>query len=162
MALIKPIAGKLSDLFEYAVGLRFIDAALNGTRDKPRLLLVHLLLLLLAHGPAQEVGLAQRIACQDLGDLHDLFLIDYDAVGFFQHRLEAGMQHVGSLAAKFAVDIGVDIVHRARPIERDQGGDFLNRARPHLAQRVAHALAFQLEHANSLARSHEVIRRDVI
>ena len=36
---------------------------------------------LLAHGAAQHVGFAERIAGQLLRDLHHLFLVDDDAVG---------------------------------------------------------------------------------
>ena len=37
---------------------------------------------LLAHGAAQQISLAQGKAPHDRGDLHDLFLIEDDAVGF--------------------------------------------------------------------------------
>ena len=44
----------------------------------------HLLAVLLAHGAAQDIGLAQRKSGEAIGDLHDLFLIKDDAVGLFQ------------------------------------------------------------------------------
>ena len=67
------------------------------------------------------------------------------------------MQHVEGRPTKLPLDIDVDIVHRPGAIERDQGGDLFNGATPHLAQRVAHALAFQLEHADGLARGQQRI-----
>ena len=51
-------------------------------------LLVQLLLLLLAHRPAQQVGLAQRVAGELLGDRHHLLLVDDQAVGLAQDLLE--------------------------------------------------------------------------
>ncbi len=67
------------------------------------------------------------------------------------------MQGVHGLAPELAVDEGVDIVHRARPIERDQRGDVLDTAGPQLAQGVAHPLPFQLEHPHRLALGHQLI-----
>jgi hypothetical protein len=50
---------------------------------------VHLRLDLLAHGAAQQVGFAERVAGQHLRDLHHLLLVDDDAVGLLQDRLRA-------------------------------------------------------------------------
>ncbi len=50
----------------------------------------HFLAVLLAHGAAQDVGFAQRKAGQAVGDLHHLFLIQNDAVGFFQNFAQLG------------------------------------------------------------------------
>ncbi len=162
VALVEAVAGELGHQVEDAVGLLGRHALLGGAGDEPGLLQVHLLLFLLAHGPAQQIGLAQGVAGQDLGDLHHLFLVDDDAVGLLQHRLQRGVQGVHRLAAELAVDEGVDVVHRARPIKRDQGGDVLDRARTQLAQGVAHALAFQLEHAHGLALGHQLVGRRVV
>ena len=48
----------------------------------------HFLFFLFAHGAAQNVGLAEREACQAVGDLHHLFLVEDDAVGLFKNVLE--------------------------------------------------------------------------
>jgi hypothetical protein len=53
-------------------------------------LLRHLLGLLLAHRAAQQVGAAERVAGEHLRDLHHLLLVQDDAVGRLQHRLERG------------------------------------------------------------------------
>ena len=49
------------------------------------------------------------------------------------------MQAIDLGATEFPVDIDVDILHRARSIERDQGDQILDRIRLHLLERVAHA-----------------------
>ena len=103
---------------------------------------LHLLADLLAHGAAQQVGLAERIAGQDLRDLHHLFLVDDDAEGLAQDRLELGMDVVRLLVAVLARAIGRDVRHRARPIERDQRDDVLETVGPHVEQRPPHALHF--------------------
>jgi hypothetical protein len=67
------------------------------------------------------------------------------------------VEHVHLLPAELAVDIGVDVVHRPRPVERDQRGDLLQGRAAHLAQGVAHALGFQLEHADGLAGGQQFV-----
>ena len=52
-------------------------------------LLVQLLLLLLAHRAAQDVGLAERVAGELLGDRHHLLLVDDQAVGLAEDRPRA-------------------------------------------------------------------------
>ena len=51
---------------------------------------VHLGLDLLAHGAAQEIGAAQRVAGELLGDLHHLLLVDDDAVGLLRIGSSSG------------------------------------------------------------------------
>ena len=72
------------------------------------------------------------------------------------------MQALDALAPVFAVHIGVDVVHRARTIERDDGDDVLEAVRLQLAQRIAHALTFELEHADRVALLQQFERRRVV
>ncbi len=76
--------------------------------DEALALLGHLLDLLLAHGAAQQVGFAQRIAGQAIGDLHHLLLVDDDAVGLFQDLLQLRQIVNHFLAAVLALDEVVD------------------------------------------------------
>jgi hypothetical protein len=119
-----------------------------GTFDERCALRVHLRLDLLAHRAAQQIGATERIAGHDLRRLHHLFLIDDDAVGFLQDRLEQGMRIFRIFIAVLAAPEGRDIVHRARPIERDERDDVLEYGRAHRRKRAAHALGFHLEHAD--------------
>ncbi len=162
MALVEAVAGELGHQVEDAAGLLGRHAPLQRPGDEPRPLQVHLLLLFLAHRPAQQVRLAQAEARQDLGDLHHLFLVDDDPVGLLQHGFERGVQDVDLGPAELAVDVGVDVLHRPRPVERDQGGDLLDRRAAELAQGVAHPLAFQLEHPDGLARGQQLVGRGVV
>jgi len=47
-----------------------------------------------AHGAAEHVGAAEGVAGDDLGGLHDLLLVDHDAVGlaadFFEELVRVG------------------------------------------------------------------------
>jgi hypothetical protein len=71
--------------------MRALDAALDRAFDEVLALRLHLRTDLLAHGATEQIGLAERIAGEDLRGLHHLFLIDDDAIGLFQDRLELGM-----------------------------------------------------------------------
>src|ERR1043165_9274785 len=77
-------------------------------RRPPRSTLFPYTTLFRSHRAAQQVGAAERIAAQDLGDLHDLLLIDDHAVGVAQHRLEPWVRILDLLLAVLAVDEVVD------------------------------------------------------
>ena len=137
--------------------MAFLDALLDRAGDEARALRLHFRADLLAHGAAQQVGFAERIARQHLRGLHHLFLIDDDAVGLAQDRLELGMDVVGLFEPVLAHAIGRDIGHRAGPIERHQRDDVLETVGPHVDQRAAHARTFHLEHADRLAAGHHLV-----
>jgi hypothetical protein len=62
------------------------------------------LLLLLAHRPPEQVGVAEGVARELLRDLHDLLLVDHQAVGRAEDRLERG-HHLG---LELALELGVE------------------------------------------------------
>ena len=129
---------------------------------KTRALLLHLLADLLAHGAAQKIGLAERIAGEQLRRLHHLFLIDDDAEGFLQHGFELGMDVIRLLGAVLAQAIGRDIRHRAGTIERDQRDDVLETVGTHVEQSPPHALTFQLEDADRFRARQELVGLPII
>ena len=123
--------------------------------DEDGALLRHLLGLLLAHGAAQQVGAAERVAGQHLRDLHDLLLVQDHAVGRLQDRLQVRVQVVDGAAgaAVLAVD---EVLHharlqRARAEQRHQRDDVLEAVRLQPLDQVLHAARFELEHGGGLA-----------
>ena len=108
-------------------------------------------MIFFAHGAAQQVGFAKAIAGQHLRELHHLLLVDDDAVGLLQDRLGKRVKVVRRLQAVLAVDKGLDVVHRARPVERVQSDDVAEAVRLEFPQRLAHARTFKLEHAPRVA-----------
>ena len=157
VALVEAVVGELRQQVEDEIGLRLADAALDGAGDEALALLVHLGADLLAHGAAQQVGFAERIAGKLLRDLHHLFLVDDDALGLGHQMVDLGMDRGDLLLAVLARIVGRDVLHRARPVERDQRDDVLDAVGLHADQRLAHAGAFHLEHADHLAaRQHRV------
>ena len=161
VALVEAVIGEFRQKVEDLVGLALVEPALDRAGDEALALVVHLLLDLLAHGAAQKVGVAERIARQDLRHLHHLFLVDDDAEGLAQHRLELGVRIpvllVVLVLAELARAIDRNVRHRARAIERHEGDHVLEPVGLHLHQGLAHARAFHLEHADRLAPAERFV-----
>ena len=156
------IGREAREQIENRIGIGFGDAVLHGALHEARTLRVHLGLDLLAHGTAQKIGPAQRVAGELLGDLHHLLLVDDDPVGLGQDGFQQRVQVARVLQLVLDVDVARDVVHRPRPIERDHRDDVLEAVRPQPAQRVAHADRFQLEHALRLGPRQKLVGGTVV
>ena len=162
VALVEAVFGEALEQIEDGVGLVALDAALDGAVDEALALRLHLLPDLLAHGAAQQIGFAEREAGEDLRGLHHLFLVDDDAEGLLQDRLQLGMDVVRLLHVVLARAIGRDVRHRTGAVERDQRDDVLETVGPHVEQRAPHAGAFQLEHADRFGARQQVVGLRVV
>ena len=160
--LVEAVARELVDQLEDVGGFRALHALLDRAGHELGLLLGHDGLVFLAHGLAQDVGLAQRVAGHHLGDLQHLLLVDDDAVGLLQDRLQHGMQAVDGLLAVLAVDVGGDVVHRARPVQRGHGHDVLEAVGLEALEALAHARTFQLEHADGVGLGQQLVGLAVV
>ena len=159
MRLIEAVAGELLHQVEDLLDLLLREAALQRALDEALALLGHLLDLLLAHGAAQQIGIAQRIAGDAIGDLHHLLLIDDDAVGLLEQLLQLGQIVDHLVAAPLALD---EVVHhaaldRAGAIERVERGEIFQAAGLIAAQDVAHAAGFKLEDAAGEALAEDFV-----
>ena len=131
-------------------------------------LLVEDLLFLLAHGLAQQVGLARRVAGQLLRRGQDLLLVNDQAVGVVQdlgQRLgQRGVDGDHRLAAGLAVGVLVVRVraHRAGAVEGVDRDDVLEPVRPHGAQQRPHRPAVELEHPERVTAGQQLVGRLVI
>ncbi len=86
-----------------------VDSVLFCTFSKYRTLLSHLFRLFLTHRTTQHIRATEGITRKHLRNLHDLFLIQDDAVGWLQYRFQAFMLplhvRIGDLfATMFTVD----------------------------------------------------------
>src|ERR1035437_883548 len=136
----------------------------NRALHEPFALLDHLLELLLAHGAAQQVGVAQRIARQPIGDLHHLLLVDDDAVGLLEQFLQLRQVVLHGAAAPLALD---EIVHHAAlnrtgAVQRGERSEVFQAARLVAPQDVAHAARFELEYAAGEALAEDGVSRLVV
>ena len=66
------------------------------------------------------------------------------------------------LLAVLAPDVGRDVLHGARPVEGNHGGEVVDPGRPELADVARHARRLPLEDAGRLARGQEGERRRVV
>ncbi len=141
-------------------GVAVIDHALAEALE----LLVQDLLLLLTHGLTQNVCLAQRVTGQLLRDLHDLLLIHDQTEGraqdvlerFFQLRVD-GRNLLTPVLTQRVVGVRVR-THRARTVQGTDGGDVFEVVGLHELEEVAHATTIELEDAEGLASSQQLIR----
>jgi hypothetical protein len=138
---VEAVAGEEGHEVEHLAGHLAIHAARHRAGHEPLLLLVHDRLVFFAHRAAEQVGAAQAVAGQHLGDLHDLLLVDDDPVGVLEDRLQLRVDVVDRLAPVLAVDEVVDhpALERAGPVERDRRHDVLELVRLELLQDLAEA-----------------------
>ena len=106
--LVESVAGELVHLVEQFSGNIFWMAQRRCAAHKAVALLGHLFGLLFAHGAAQQIGFAQRVAGDDVRDLHHLFLIDDDTQRLFQDAFDFGKHVLHLAAAELALDKVVD------------------------------------------------------
>ena len=119
--------------------------------DEAFALLLHLLGVLFSHRAAEQVGLAERVACEHAGSHLDLFLIDNDTVRFRADFFEKWMQVFDLFDPLFALDVVVDELHRAWTIKRTDGDDVLDTADIESLAAIRNATAFHLENAKRFA-----------
>ena len=156
--LVETVAGELLHQVEDFIGLFGGEPVLGRTRPEQRAVLGHFFGLLLTHRTAQQVGAAERVTAHDLRHLHHLLLVDHDAVGLLEHRLDARVGVLHLFAAVLTCAEAGDQVHRARAIQRHEGDDVLKAVRLGVLQHALHAAAFQLEHGHRVGRLQDVER----
>ena len=120
--------------------------------------------LLLAHGPTQQICLSQREAAHDGSDLHDLFLIQDNAVRVLQNRLQQGMK-IGDFL--FAVTALNEILYHAaaqrpRTVQGDEGNHVFEMLWRQFLNQRRNARRFHLEHAGRIALRQEFARLLVV
>ena len=89
MRFIETVFRKFFQQSENGLGRAAVDVVrLFSAVDKNILLRVHHGLNLLTHRAAENVGAAKCVARDDLGGLHDLFLVNQDTISFFYQLFE--------------------------------------------------------------------------
>ncbi len=137
---VEAVAGELVDQLEDVGGVVLLDAVLHGAGDEARLLAWPCSALsFLPMARRRMSAWPSDEAAHHLGDLNDLLLVDDDAVGLLEDRLQQRMQAVDRLLAVLAVDVGRDVVHRAGAIQRHHGDDVLEAVGLQPLQALAHA-----------------------
>ena len=163
MRLIETVAREFLQQVEDLVGLGGRDAVgVRAPLHEGLTLQDHLLELLFAHGPTEQISSSEGVAGQDLRRLHHLLLINQNPVGFAGDGLQQGMGIDDLLFTVASLDEIRDQVHRTRPVERDECGDVLDRVNFELLAQVAHAPGLQLEHPQGLGVVQQVVGLGVV
>ena len=116
--MFEAVARELLHQVEDANDLLLRVAALDGPLDEAVAQSGHLLVLFLAHGAAQQIGLPEAEPGEAVGDLHDLLLIDDDPAGLGEDFFELGQVIGDRLLALLA---GNEVVNHAA-LDRPLGG----------------------------------------
>ena len=160
--LVEPVALERLERLEHGVDDLGLDAPLRRLGDELLLLRPQHRGLLLADRVAEGVRLGAREPAQGDRGRHDVLLVHEDPVGLLQVRLEQRVEVGHRLLAVLATDVGRDVVHRARPVERDHGGEVEHGRRLELADVAPHARGLELEDPGRLARREQVERGLVV
>ena len=170
VGLVEGVLGEGVDLLVDGLGGRLRDAVGHTSRDAPvgipvdegRPLPLDLLALLLAHGPADHVGLAQGVPRQLLEDLHHLLLVDDAPVGDGQDGLQGGVLVGHPAGVVLAGDEPGDGFHGAGPVQGHDGGQVLDGLGPQAHAHAGHAGGLHLEHAGGLSGGEHLIGLRVV
>ncbi len=91
MRLVKTVSRKVFQLLENFNGHRFFNVILHGALHELHLHLSHELRNLLTHGFTQAVSFSSSEAGEVLRHLHNLLLVNRNAVRFFKRILHERM-----------------------------------------------------------------------
>ena len=152
MRFVKPVPGELFHQVKDFYRQLAVDAVLSGALFKDGTLFRHLFRLFLTHRTTQHIRAAKGVTGKHLGNLHNLFLVQDDAVGRLQYGFQAFMLplHVwiGNLfTAMLTVD---EVIHHARlqragAEQRHQRDHIFEAVRLQTLNQIFHATGFKLE-----------------
>ena len=162
VGFVETIVGEFFQKVENLRRLFLVDPVGHRTLFELGAFLGHFLGDLFTHRTAQQVSAAKAIARHDLRDLHNLFLVDDDALRFLEDVVNRGMH--GFPFALAVLDLAIDrnILHRAGPVQRDQGDDVFDTGRLHPFERIHHAAGFHLKHRHRLGAGIKLVRGLVV
>ena len=154
MGLVEGILGEIRHIVVYLLRRLLRNPSRHAARhillriavDKVLPLLLHHILLLLAHGTAHQIAPAQRIAAQVPHDLHHLLLVHDTAVGRRKDRLQLRTGIADCRFAVFPLYIPGNKLHGPRTEQRYPGYNILKILRLQFLHKVSHPAALQLEY----------------
>ena len=114
--------------------------------------LYHVVDFLFAHHTADHIRLTERVPRKSLNDFHNLFLIDYTAVGLFEYGFEqrVSVRHeFGVVLALYEFGYGV---HRTGAVKRNRRDYIFYAGRFEFSKEALEASRFYLKHGFRVAR----------
>ena len=175
MGLVERILGERLHVGEDLLCRLFRDAVSNAPRnlhcavcpnfsvDEIFFLLQHDRLLLLRHGPPNQIGPAVAVARQIPDDLHHLFLINQASVCYIQNVSQFRRDILNLFRIFLVFNITGDRIHRTRTVQGNACHNVLEASGPECLHEGGHSTAFQLEHTVCLpVRDHPVHLRIIV
>ena len=105
----------------------------------------------LAHRFSENIGFAQRVSAESLGNQHDLILVHDHPVGRFE-ELSQVVVGVGDLCPTvFGIDERADVFHRPGSVQCDHGCKVVDRGRFQFFDVAPHTGRFKLEYTGGIA-----------
>ena len=163
MRLVERVAGEGKDRVPQRLDGGFAEVVVQHALPEAGVGLFQLGQLLLTHGATQQVGLTQGVPGHLLRQLHDLLLVDDQAVGLREdlreRLLQLGVNRLDVFQGVLALgvrDVGVH-THRSRSIQRQGGDDVAESGGLHQFQQLAHTAAVELEHTESVAAGEQFV-----
>ena len=117
VGLVEGIPSKGLDEVEHLFGHGLLEPVIDCALYEAVPLRKHQLGILLAHGLADDVGFACRVASEGLQNQQHLLLVDDDAIGLSEHVFQAGVGVRDGSTAVLAIDEAVDMFHGAGAVE---------------------------------------------
>ena len=152
VTFVESVTGKFLQQIENGVRFFLRDfVRARAALDEIPAFFRHLLLVFLAHGAAEKIGLRKRVAGKFARSSHYLFLVNHHAVGIGADVLEQRMQIFYRRDPLFRFHVFRDELHRAGPVQRDQSDDVVELFDVELLRETGHAAGFHLEQADGFA-----------
>ena len=150
MRFIEPVTSEFLHQIEDTRRRFLRNATIGRASHKYLALLLHVLKFLLTHSTPQQVCAAERVAREYLRNLHNLFLIQNDAIRFFEYWLELRMKiiNIRLVSRMLTRNKIVDHARLQRPGSEqcNQCDQVVELIRSHALYQITHAVGLQLEH----------------
>ena len=162
MAFVESVVGEFFQKVED--GRRFFlrdVIVLPAPGDEVDPLLGHLLLVLFAHGAAQEIGLPQAVASQQVRRLLHLFLVNEDAVGLLGNLFKERMVEIDLRLALLALDVVGDERHGTRTVKGAERVHVVETVEAEITAVTRHA-TFKLEDSDRFTPVEHIESRLVV
>ena len=164
MRLVETVATEGFDLIGNVLDDFAVVPSIHAAVDESLQLFPDQLGILLPHRLAENIRLGKRVAGHDIGNAHQLLLINNDTVGRLEHAFEIRMRVCDRLNAPLASD--VDVVHAG--VERSGAyqsvgcDEVVETVGGELAQHVRSERRFKLEYACRPAVTEHLVNLRII
>src|SRR5579872_1862698 len=162
VSLVEGVSRELLNFIEYGGGGLTGGTALLCSLDKLIAVAGELFRLLLAHGTANQICLAHRVAGKNAGQLHNLFLVDDDAIRLLEDLPQGRMRVRHITLAVLASREFLDVVHRSRPVHGEQRDNVTELGWAHTGDETLHAVAVDLEYPESRATREQLVNARMV